>query len=103
MITVRHSTEELKKLQDLTDWDWVDAMTDEDIAKAVEIDSDARILDERDFKKMRRMRPQKAPAKQSTTIRLNADILDFFKAHGKGWQTEINNVLQQYVDSHHTA
>ncbi len=43
--------------------------------------------------------PQKTPTKKSTTIRLNAEVLDFFKAQGKGWQTKINEVLQEYVDS----
>lgn len=43
--------------------------------------------------------PQKAPAKKSTTIRLNAEVIDFFKAQGKGWQTKINELLQRYVDS----
>jgi len=45
-------------------------------------------------------RPKLANPKRSTTIRLNAEVLDFFKAHGKGWQTKINDILQQYVDLH---
>ena len=44
-------------------------------------------------------RPKKENPKKSTTIRLNPEIIDFFKARGKGWQTEINDVLQDYVDS----
>ncbi len=44
-------------------------------------------------------RPALDKPKKSTTIRLDADVIDFFKAHGKGWQTEINNVLQEYVRS----
>ena len=43
--------------------------------------------------------PQKASTKKSTTIRLNAEVLDFFKAQGKGWQTRINEVLKEHVDS----
>jgi len=42
---------------------------------------------------------RKAPTKKSTTIRLNAEVLDFFKAQGKGWQTKINDVLEDYVES----
>lgn len=49
-----------------------------------------------------RGRPPKTNPKKSTTIRLNAEVLDFFKANGKGWQTKINDILQQYVDSHHS-
>lgn len=44
-------------------------------------------------------RPKSAKTKKSTTIRLNDDVLDFFKAQGKGWQTRINQILQDYVDS----
>jgi len=42
MTMVSHSTEELKKQQDLTDWKQVDAMTDDEIAMSVENDPDAR-------------------------------------------------------------
>ncbi len=51
----------------------------------------------------KRGRPVKSNPKKSTTIRLNAEVLDFFKNRGKGWQTKINDILQKYVDSHHAA
>jgi len=51
----------------------------------------------------KRGRPPKDNPKKSTTIRLNAEVLDFFKGHGKGWQTEINDILQEYVTSHHAG
>jgi len=51
----------------------------------------------------KRGRPPKSNPKKSTTIRLNAEVLDFFKAQGKGWQTKINDVLQDYIDSHDAA
>lgn len=38
--------------------------------------------------------PQKAPTKVSTTIRLDADVLAFFRARGKGYQTQINDALR---------
>ena len=51
----------------------------------------------------RRGRPPVPNPKQQLTIRLNGEIVDFFKARGKGWQTNINNILQEYVDSHHAT
>lgn len=48
-------------------------------------------------------RPKLVNPKQSITIRLNAEVLDFFKSQGKGWQTKINDTLQKYVNSHHSA
>ncbi|NLS04768.1 BrnA antitoxin family protein [Rhizobium sp. P32RR-XVIII] len=39
------------------------------------------------------------PIKQSVTIRLDADILAWFKDHagGRGYQTDINAALREYV------
>jgi uncharacterized protein (DUF4415 family) len=40
--------------------------------------------------------------KQQTTLRLDADILDWFKRHaknGKGYQTDINKALRAYVEA----
>ncbi len=45
-------------------------------------------------------RPVSGNSKKITTIRLDARILDFFKSRGKGWQTRINDVLQDYINSH---
>ncbi len=42
-------------------------------------------------------RPPKENPKQSTTIRFDADILEAFKAGGKGWQTRINDALRDWL------
>ena len=34
------------------------------------------------------------PTKVSTTIRIDADVLAFFRAHGRGYQTQINDALR---------
>ncbi len=39
---------------------------------------------------------QKAPVKEKVTVRLDADILDGFRATGKGWQTRMNDVLRAH-------
>ncbi len=52
----------------------------------------------------RRVRgPQKAPRKQVTTIRLSPDVLEYFKSGGRGWQTRINQVLEEYVEKQRHA
>jgi uncharacterized protein (DUF4415 family) len=38
---------------------------------------------------------QKAPTKVLTTIRLDADVLAFFRAQGRGYQTRINEELRR--------
>lgn len=42
--------------------------------------------------------PQKAPTKVLTSIRLDADVIAYFKALGSGYQSRINSALRQFVD-----
>ena len=39
------------------------------------------------------------PAKKTVTIRLDEDVLDWFKTKGKGYQTRINRLLRRYMES----
>jgi uncharacterized protein (DUF4415 family) len=41
--------------------------------------------------------PQKAPTKVLTTVRLDADVIAFFRAQGSGYQTRINDELRKIV------
>ena len=41
--------------------------------------------------------PQKAPTKVLTTVRLDVDVIAFFKAQGRGYQTRINDELRKVV------
>ena len=41
--------------------------------------------------------PQKAPTKVLTTVRLDADVIAFFRAQGRGYQTQINDELRKVV------
>lgn len=49
-------------------------------------------------------RPRGRPAvenpKVMTAIRLDADVLEAFKATGRGWQTRVNTALREYVKDH---
>jgi uncharacterized protein (DUF4415 family) len=42
--------------------------------------------------------PQARPTKVLTSVRLDADILAFFKAQGSGYQSRINATLRTAVD-----
>jgi len=39
--------------------------------------------------------PQKSPTKVLTTIRLDADVIAFFRAQGSGYQSRINDTLRR--------
>jgi uncharacterized protein (DUF4415 family) len=42
--------------------------------------------------------PQSAPTKVLTSLRLDADILEFFKSKGAGYQSRINAALRMEVE-----
>ncbi len=44
---------------------------------------------------VQRGRPKAAVTKVSTTIRLDPDVLETFKASGPGWQSRINAALRK--------
>jgi uncharacterized protein (DUF4415 family) len=75
-----------------TDWERIDALTD------VEIDtSDIAPLDNNFFANAQLRLPE---TKQAVTIRLDQDVVQWFKSQGKGYQTRINAVLRTYMDAH---
>src|SRR5882762_2119000 len=76
-----------------TDWARVDALTDEDIAKAVADDPDAAPIDI-DWSDAVLVIPAK---KKAISIRVDEDVLDFFKSEGDGYQRRINAVLRSYM------
>jgi uncharacterized protein (DUF4415 family) len=67
-----------------------------DRMKDSEIDcSDIPELDESFFRKATVAWP---PVKQQLTIRLDADVLAWLKASGRGYQTRINHILRAAME-----
>ncbi len=58
--------------------------------------SDIPPLDDAFFAKAIQIWP---PAKQQLTIRLDADVLNWLKASGRGYQTRINRILRAAMES----
>lgn len=40
------------------------------------------------------------PVKQQITLRIDADVIAWFKARGDGYQTRINAALREYIEQH---
>lgn len=77
-----------------TDWARVDALTDDDIAKAVVNDPDWTEFKDIDWSDAVLVMPAK---KKAISIRVDEDVLDFFKKQGDGYQRRINAVLRSYM------
>ncbi len=50
-------------------------------------------------KLVRRGRPPGSSTKTQTTVRISNDVLRYFRATGRGWQTRIDDALKEYVSS----
>jgi uncharacterized protein (DUF4415 family) len=77
-----------------TDWARVASLTDEEIEAAVRSDPDAAPLDV-DWSQAVLVVP---PRKKAISIRVDPDVLDYFKKEGAGYQRRINAVLRSYVE-----
>ena len=85
------SENDLKRVSK-TNWERVDAMTDEEIDT-----SDIPPLDETFFANAEIRLPK---PKVPITIRLDDDVLRWFRGMGRGYQTRINAVLRTYMEAH---
>jgi uncharacterized protein (DUF4415 family) len=60
--------------------------------------SDCPVMTEEELKKLRPRHPEYfKPRKQAVQIRLDADVLAWFKGYGKGYQSRINAVLRNVM------
>jgi len=82
--------------EDLTDWKRVDAMTEEELERAIAADPDADIPNP-DWTKAKLVLPQR---KQSVHLRVDPDVLDWFRQQGSGYLTRMNAVLRTYYEAH---
>ena len=51
-------------------------------------------------KALQRGRPKSPSVKQSLTVRYDRDIIDAFKASGRGWQSRMNDALRDWLKTH---
>ncbi len=85
------STKEL-----ITDWARLDALEDEDI----DLSDIPEISPEMFARAVVRRGLKEPPRKEQVTIRLDSDVLAWFRAQGKGYQTRINALLRAYMEAH---
>ena len=81
--------------QSETDWKRVDAMKDGDIDS-----SDIQEMSPEMFARgivRRGLKP--AATKQQLTIRIDQDVLNWYKRRGRGYQTKINSLLRAYMEA----
>ena len=96
--TVRYSAAEIRakiaKGEGRTDLARLRSTTDAEIDVQIQTDADLSDLGEVDWSTAVIAYPM---PKNAVSIRLDSDLLDFFKSTGKGYQTRINSILRHYM------
>jgi len=89
--TVIHKLNELPKQTD-TDWERVDAFTEQQLIKNAQQDLETFIADDAFWKNAQYVKPK--PHKERITLYLDEDILIWLRHMGRGYQTRINKILR---------
>ena len=96
---VRYTSDELRRMRarggDKTDWARVSATTHEEVERQIAADPDERDI----VWDWSTAVPNIPLAKTVVNMRMDRDVLAFFKKSGRGYQTRINAVLRTYVEA----
>ncbi len=83
-----------------TDWVRVDALTEADIERMAENDGENPSSRAEDWADAVVGLP---PLKIPVNAKFDADVVDWFKSQGRGYQTRMNAVLRKYMEAHRKA
>ncbi|HEU0078036.1 MAG TPA: BrnA antitoxin family protein [Longimicrobiaceae bacterium] len=81
-----------------TDWSRVDGLSESEVEAAARSDADNPPWTEEELRDARLVMPEDR-GKVPISIRLDAEVLDYFREQGRGYQSRINAVLRAYVRS----
>jgi uncharacterized protein (DUF4415 family) len=85
----------LERIKNETDWERVRSMTEEEIEANARSDPEWDGDLDVDWSKAVLVMPKR---KEAISIRLDDDVLAFFKSLGSGYQTRINAVLRHFME-----
>lgn len=80
--------------KDGTDWARLRAMSDDEIQRGADEDPDAPAIDDAAWAAAVALRDRK----QAISLRVDADVLAWFRAQGPRYQSRMNAVLRAYMD-----
>ena len=83
-----------------TDWARVAALSDADIERMASADADNPATSADDWANATIGLP---PVKMPVNAKFDADVIDWFKSHGRGYQARMNAVLRRYMEAQRKA
>ena len=90
--TLEEAKARIARGEDRTDWAYVDSLTEEELEASIDYEEEGYPIWET-------LRAISDPRKQQITLRLDPEIIEFFKAEGPGYQTRMNAVLRNYMQA----
>ncbi len=85
-----------KSIIDETDYKRLAAMTDKDI----DFSDNPEVPAEMFARGIVRRGLKPIPRKKQLTLRVDSDVVDWYKNQGRGYQTRINSLLRAYMKEH---
>ena len=79
-----------------TDWERVRSMKDEEI----DFSDNPKVSPEMFARGILRKNLKPVKNKSQLTLRIDQDVIEFFKSQGRGYQTKINQLLRAYMEAH---
>jgi uncharacterized protein (DUF4415 family) len=80
-----------------TAWRRLASMSEREIVRGAKADPDAQPTDAEFWKDAKVVLP---PGKQALTVRIDKDVLAWFKGLGGRYQSRMNAVLRSYMEAH---
>jgi uncharacterized protein (DUF4415 family) len=89
----------LVPLKGKTEWKRLDRMTSTQVEAIAAADRDGAPMTDAEWAKAEIVNPHKV----AVGLKLDDDLLGWFKSQGKGYQTRINTILRRYYETHRKA
>jgi uncharacterized protein (DUF4415 family) len=89
----------LVPLEGETDWKRLDRQTSAQVEAIAVNDRDGPPMSDEEWALAEIVQPRKVPV----GLKLDNDVLGWFKSQGKGYQTRINTILRRYYETHRKA
>jgi uncharacterized protein (DUF4415 family) len=93
---MRKRTTSRKSKTDETDYERLVAMTDKDI----DFSENPEVPPEMFARGIVRRGLKPIPRKKQLTLRVDSDVVDWYREQGRGYQTRINSLLRAYMKEH---
>lgn len=92
---VEHPDGRLERQKSRTDWQRLRTITDDEIEASIADDPDWREFADLNWSETVLVAPSR---KKAISIRVDEDVLDYFRSQGAGYQGRMNAVLRSFVE-----